>query len=118
MSDSTADQAVTVLITQDGMGHADPELRHKLIRTYLDLLTLEDPLPDAICFYTEGVHMVMEGSPVLEELRALQHQGVRLIVCSTCVNHYGMADRVRVGEIGNMKDILAAQWDAEKVITI
>jgi hypothetical protein len=118
MTNPSANQTVTVLITQDGMGHADTELKHKLVRTYLDLLSLEDPLPDTICFYTEGIRMVIEGSPVLEELGALQRQGVRLIVCRTCVDHFGVADKVRVGEVGNMKEILTAQWDAEKVVTI
>ena len=60
----------------------------------------------------------MDSSPVLEQLRALEAKGVRLIVCNTCLNHYNLTDAVRVGIVGRMTDIIEAQWQAEKVITI
>ena len=118
MTDKTPDSTLTVLITGDGMGRADTALSHKLIQTYLSLLDLEDRLPGIICFYTEGVRLVIEASPVLGELQALQDKGVRLIVCGSCVNFYNVAHEVRVGEVGSMQDVIAAQWQAEKVITI
>jgi intracellular sulfur oxidation DsrE/DsrF family protein len=115
----TQKQRVTVIqFTHDGMGHADPELSQRLAQTYLGLLDLQDGLPAAICFYTRGVRLVLEGSPMLEELAALERKGVRLIVCGTCVNHYRVADRVRVGTVGSMKDIVEVQTAADKVITI
>ena len=36
---------------------------------------MPDPLPGAICFYTDGVKLVCEGSPILQELLALEAQG-------------------------------------------
>jgi len=118
MASVSPDRETTVLVTRDGMGRAGPALSHKLLQTFLGLLDLEDSLPGTICFYTEGVRMVLENSPVLEELGALQDRGVKLVICGTCVNHYGVADKVRVGEVATMKDILAAQWAARKVITL
>ncbi len=58
------------------------------------------------------------GSPVLEVLRALENKGVTLTICSTCLNHYGLADQVAVGIAGGMTDIIEAQWRANKVITL
>jgi peroxiredoxin family protein len=75
-------------------------------------------LPGAICFYTEGVRLVCEGSPVLDQLRALEAKGVHLIICQTCLEFFGLADKVQVGVVGGMGDIIEAQWRAEKVITI
>jgi sulfur relay (sulfurtransferase) complex TusBCD TusD component (DsrE family) len=43
---------------------------------------------------------------------------VRLIVCNTCLNYYGLLDKVRVGIIGGMADIIEAQWKADRVITL
>jgi hypothetical protein len=43
---------------------------------------------------------------------------VRLIVCSTCLNYFGLTDKVKVGIVGGMADILEAQVRAEKVITL
>ncbi len=108
----------TLLITRDGMGSADAALQHKLLDTYLRLLMEDDSLPAAICFYTDGVKLVVEGSPVLERLSQLEQRGVRLIICSTCLNYFGLTDKVRVGIIGGMPDILQAQVAAAKVITL
>ena len=107
-----------ILIPREGMGQADLELQHKLIGTYLTLLNEHSYLPAAICFYTEGVKLVVEGSPVIEQLMALESKGVRLIICSTCLNYFGVQDQVRVGITGGMTDIIEAQWRAAKTITL
>ena len=118
MVTSTQKPSILVMITNDGMGKGDPELQHKLIKTYFRLLDESDTLPAVICFYTDGVKLVVQGSPVIEQLKALEAKGVHLILCSTCLNHYGLLDKVQVGIIGGMTDIIEAQWRADKVITL
>jgi intracellular sulfur oxidation DsrE/DsrF family protein len=100
------------------MGTAEKSLQHRLIRTYLRLLDEHNMLPAAICFYLDGVKMVVRDSPALGELKSLEAKGVHLVVCNTCLNHFGLADEVQVGVVGGMTDIMEAQWQAEKVITI
>lgn len=117
MSEETNERLV-IQITRDGMGNADPALSHKLLSKYLQLLLDADMLPSAITFYTEGVRLVCDGSPVLAELEALQARGVHLMVCSTCLDFFGLKDSVRVGLVGGMTDIIDAQWQASKVITL
>jgi len=107
-----------LVVTDEGMGNAEPALQKKLIKTYFALLNEHDLLPSAICFYTKGVRLVVEGSPVLAELRALEEKGVRLILCSTCLEYFGLAEKVEVGIVGGMTDILEAQWMAEKIINL
>jgi len=107
-----------VMISRDGMGSAELELRHKLLRIYLTMLKENGLVPGAICFYAEGVKMVVQGSPVLDLLRELEERGVHLIACTTCLQHYGLADQIKVGIVGGMHDIVLAQWAAEKVITL
>jgi hypothetical protein len=41
-----------------------------------------------------------------------------LIVCKTCLEYFGLLEKVRVGIVGGMGDIIAAQWLADKVVTI
>ena len=109
----------TVLqITRKGMGEADSELQMKLMQTYFKLIIEAETLPAAICFYTEGVHLVIEGSPVLELLRILEAKGVRLIACTTCLDYYDINEDVAVGIKGGMTDIIEAQRRASKVITL
>jgi selenium metabolism protein YedF len=110
--------ATVILVTRDGMGHADETLQHKLITTYFKLLDDSNTTPAAVCFYADGVKLVTSGSPVLEVLRALEAKGVHLVICSTCLNHYGLQDQVEVGVVGGMTDIIEAQWRADKVISL
>jgi intracellular sulfur oxidation DsrE/DsrF family protein len=101
------------------MGRGAAPLPEVLLEKYLRLRIDDGDLPLAVCFYTEGVFLVTEGSPVLGVLRELEALGVRLVVCQTCLNHYGLAARcVHVGIVGGMGDILAAQSLARKVITL
>jgi hypothetical protein len=110
--------STVVLINNDGMGSAEEPLRHKLLGVYLTMLQENGLYPGAICFYARGVKMVAEGSPVLDLLRALEEKGVRLIICSTCLQYFGLSDKVAVGIVGGMNDIVLAQWMASKVITL
>ena len=107
-----------ILVTNDGVGKADIPLQHKLAAKYFELLMQNTNLPAAICFYTEGVKLTVTGSPVLEQLKALETKGVRLIICSTCLDFYGLNGQTQVGIVGGMSDIIEAQTKAAKVITI
>ena len=107
-----------VLINSDGMGSAEDPLRQKLVRLYLTMLQENELYPGAIGFYGNGVKLVIEGSPVLDHLKVLEAKGVRLIICTTCLQYYGLADKVAVGIVGGMNDIVLAQWMASKVLTI
>jgi hypothetical protein len=107
-----------IMVTGEGMGRADVALQRTLAGKYFQLLLDDDKLPAAICFITEGVRLVCEGSPVLEPLRALSEQGTRLIVCNTCLNFLNLTGNVQIGIVGGMGDIIEAQWRADKVITI
>src|SRR5690606_19195728 len=80
--------STVVVVTHDGMGSATAPLQHRLLKNYLTLLLENEMLPEAICFYGEGVRMVIDGSPVLEELQALAEKGVYLIACETRLNYY------------------------------
>ena len=107
-----------ILITREGMGFADTVLQHQLLDTYLRLLMENNSLPNAICFYTDGVKLAVEGSPLLDRLSQIERKGVHLIICSTCLNYFELTKKVRVGIVGGMPDIIEAQTRASKVITL
>jgi hypothetical protein len=110
--------STVILINNDGMGSAEEALRRKLLRVYLMMLRDNGLIPGAICFYAGGVKIAVEGSPVLDLLQELEAKGVRLILCSTCLQYFELADKVAVGIVGGMSDIVLAQWMANKVITL
>jgi hypothetical protein len=115
---SVPDSDTVLQVTRNGMGDAEPELQQKLITTYFKLMDENNILPSAVCFYANGVFLTVKGSPVLDSLQSLEAKGVRLILCSTCLNFYDVADQVQVGIVGGMTDILEAQRRAGKVITL
>lgn len=115
---SVPDSETVLLITRNGMGDAEPALQQKLITTYLKLLDENDLLPAAICFYAGGVHLVVQGSPVIDSLKSLEVKGVHLVLCNTCLGYYNLVESVKVGIVGGMADIIEAQRRAGKVITL
>ncbi len=117
MSDSRFNDTV-VIVANAGLGHAEPALGTRVLGTYFRTLIELQLKPRAVCFYTAGVKMVADDSTILAELRALAATGVPLIACRTCLEHYGLMDRVAVGEIGNIAQVIELQADAAKVITL
>jgi len=101
------------------MGQTDnAELKIKLAKKFLALIADADPLPSQICFYTDGVKLCVTGSPVLDELRVLAAKGVELVLCSTCLETFGLRDQVAVGVVGGMGDIITAMTNTDNVITL
>jgi hypothetical protein len=108
----------TVLVTREGMGEAPGDLPIRLFQTYCRLLLENGTVPGVIAFYTNGVRLCVEGSPALGVLGELEKRGVHLILCRTCLDAFGLLDKVRVGVVGGMGDILAAQAIAGKVVAL
>ena len=105
-----------ILVTNYGMGKSDEALQTKLLGKYLQLITESDLLPNSICFYADGVKCVVANSPILPQLEAIEKKGVRLIVCSTCLEDLRL--KASVGIVGGMPDIIEAQFTAKKVISL
>lgn len=110
--------ATVVIVNNDGMGHGDPALGRQLMSSLLAKLRRALPDVEALCFYNAGVKLLCAGSPALQPLATLQDEGVELVACGTCVNHFSLADQVRVGEVRGMDDILARLAKATKVVTL
>ena len=107
-----------VFAGRDVIGEGDPELGHSLIKMFFYTLSEKPDLPSAICFMNNGVRLVTENEQTIEHLKVLEAKGVKLIVCGTCLNFYGLTDKLQCGTIGNMYDIVETMTKAGKVITI
>jgi intracellular sulfur oxidation DsrE/DsrF family protein len=114
----TKKKSTAILVTNNGMSNADSELSKVLLSNYFKLIEEENLIPNAILFYGEGVKTVVEDSPFIEALSNLEKKGVNLFVCKTCLNFYGLLEKVKVGKIGTMADIIHYQWGVDKVFTL
>lgn len=109
---------LVLTIPSEFMGRGDEVLGEILIRAFFHTLGEVQPLPDTIVFLNSGVKLVVTGSPVLDDLRALCDQGISILTCGTCLGHYGIKDQVAVGEISNMYSIAETLLGAGKVISL
>jgi len=110
--------SVVVVISSNTMGRGDDDLGRVLIRSHLHALGEVTPKPDTVVLFNTGVLLAAEGSPELEGLQLLIEQGVRVILCGTCVSHFDLKDRIAVGEVSNMYAITETMMRAGKVINL
>lgn len=106
----------TVVISSSTMGSGDDELGKNLMKAYIFALTNVTPTPDNIIFYNGGAHLTVEGSASLEDLKNLEKAGVNIMTCGTCLNFYGIAEKLQVGQVSNMYDIAQTMADSGLVI--
>ena len=111
-----AQKKTVVVISADHMGEGNEELGRALLKAFLFALTQQETLPAAILFYNAGAAVTCEGSASLEDLQALQSQGVEILTCGTCLNYYGLTEKLRVGEVTNMYVIAEKQLQADCII--
>ena len=105
-----------VVVSSQFMGQGDDVLGGNLMKAFIFSLTQMDVLPDTILFYNGGAHLTVEGSPALDDLKALAGAGVEILTCGTCLKHYGIEEKLAVGDVTNMYVIVEKQLAAGVVV--
>ena len=105
-----------IVISSDKMGEGNEVLGHKLLKAFIFAVTKQDKLPKTMLFYNMGAHMTCEGSEVLEDLKLLESEGVEIMTCGTCLDFYGIKEKLCVGTVTNMYDIVETMEKASKII--
>lgn len=125
VSESEADEAtclvpasknLVIQVSSDAMGAGSDKLGRNLMKAFVYAVTQQDELPRTMLFYNGGAHLTCEGSPCLDDLRALASQGVEILTCGTCLNHYGLTEKLAVGEVTNMYVICQRLEQATNVV--
>ncbi|MBC7234604.1 MAG: sulfurtransferase-like selenium metabolism protein YedF [Chloroflexi bacterium] len=107
-----------LVISGETMGRGEEELGSILIRSFMHTLSEIEPLPGTLIFFNTGVKLTVEGSPVLEDLKALQDRGVEILVCGTCLGYFDLKDKIAVGTISNMYTIAETILGASRTVVI
>jgi selenium metabolism protein YedF len=110
--------STVVVFSCDRMGRGDDELGSVLIKGFFHALGEVSPKPDILIFFNAGVKLTAQGSEVLEDLHSLEEQGATILVCGTCLDYYGLKEKIRTGIVSNMYDIAETMLSAGKVIRI
>ncbi len=94
-----------VQISAEHMGTGDETLGALLMRSFLKTQIELDEKPDALVFYNAGVKLCCQGSPLVDDLRALEEEGIEIIACGTCLNYFELSDKLEVGRVTDMLEI-------------
>jgi selenium metabolism protein YedF len=92
----------TFLIQSEGLGRGDEQLGSMLMANFLRLLGENQDKPSSMIFWNAGVRLLCQGSQVLEHLKRLEEQGVEVLACTTCLEHFELTDKLAVGKPTNM----------------
>jgi selenium metabolism protein YedF len=113
---SGARKNTVVAIASRRMGDGSEELGATLMKGFLYALSQQDALPRTILFYNGGAALTCEESPSIEDLKSLEAQGVEILTCGTCLNFYGLGDKLKVGEVTNMYAIVEKMTQADLIV--
>ena len=109
-------KGTVVVLASDEMGSGDPVLGKALMKAFVYALTEQDTLPDTILLYNGGAKLSVEGAATLADLKLLESQGVEIMTCGTCLNHYGLTEQLAVGSVTNMYAIAEKLMGAARVV--
>ena len=107
---------IVVAVGSAAMGQGSDELGTTLMKGFLFALGQLPQLPKTILFYNGGAHLTVEGSASLEDLKNLEASGVEILTCGTCLNYYGLTEKLAVGDVTNMYAIVEKLAGASQVI--
>lgn len=109
---------LTIVISNDKLGLGDDTLGTALMKSYMYALTESDNLPCDLLFLNAGVKLAVEGSDCLDSIKTLKEKGVNILSCGTCLDFYGLKEKLAVGEITNMYTIVEKMNSADNTIKL
>ena len=117
-AEQSDEMKILVMCATDRIGFGDDELGLKLMVNFLRTLKEMGRELWRLVFVNNGVKLTIEGSQVLDDLQNYEKEGLKILVCGTCLDHFGILEKKKVGETTNMLDIVTAMQLADKVINI
>jgi selenium metabolism protein YedF len=107
---------VVVYINSDLLGTGEEALGSFLMKAFLKTLLDFEKKPDRLILINSGVRLASEDSKVLDTLRLLSEQGVQIVSCGTCLDFYKLREKMSVGTVSNMYEIIQSMLEADRLI--
>lgn len=107
-----------IFIQSNMMGGHNEDLGKILINGFVFTLTQVKPYPKAVVLVNQGVELSTINEETVENLKVLENKGTNIVSCGTCLDFLDLKDKLSVGEISNMYDIVEILSDSSNCITI
>jgi selenium metabolism protein YedF len=117
-SPATDGKKIMIMCATDRMGFGDDVLGRKLMINFLRTLKEMGSELWRLVLVNNGVKLAIDGSEALGDLQELEKAGLTILVCGTCLTHFDLLEKKKVGVTTNMLDIVTAMQLADKVINL
>ena len=107
---------MVVVLSANVMGSGDEKLGKALMKAFVFALTKQDVLPETVVCYNTGAYLTCEEADTLEDLKNLEAEGVQILTCGTCLDYYGIKERLAVGSVTNMYEIVETMEKARTIV--
>ena len=107
---------MVVVLSANVMGTGDEKLGKALMKAFVFAVTKQDMLPETIVCYNTGAYLTCEDADTLEDLKSLEAEGVQILTCGTCLDFYGIKEKLAVGSVTNMYEIVEKMENAKTVV--
>lgn len=109
---------IVLLVSSDKLGDGDDKLGAALMKSYMYALSESENKPSTLLFLNGGVKLTALGSEVIESLKILENDGVVIMSCGTCLDYYGLKDKLLIGSVTNMYTIIEKMNKATNTIKL
>lgn len=99
------------------MGSGDDSLGEKLLAAFLKNLADSDQQIDVVGCVNSAVELTTAKGEILESLKILEAKGAMIASCGTCLDFYGLRDKLLIGSVGNMAQSVEILSTADRVIS-
>ena len=111
-------KTISVFVNANTMGKGDDKLGKLLIRAFFPTLLETESQPNKLIFMNSGVKLTVEGSEVIDSLKKIENEGIEILVCGTCLDFFNIKDKIKVGRISNMFEIVNSLINSDKTVTL
>ena len=113
---SKHEKLLAILVAHDVLGGNDKELGEVLMKAFLGCISKLSQQPAVMAFMNEGVKLVLPESSACEYIKDLEKAGTKILVCGTCTTHFNITDKIAVGTISNMFEIMEMVTGADNTL--
>ncbi len=106
------------VISGDGLGRGDEGLGRRLMVKFVRQFAGDGAPAARGRVLQRGREPCCHRRRVADALKTLEADGVDLIACGTCLDHFRIRDKIVAGRVSDMREIVTTMAASEKVVVV
>ena len=104
------EQKVFMVISSDIMGKEE-DIGKVVIANFFETVKATKQIPHTIFFLNAGVKLTTLNEEIIKTLKDIELMGTEIYSCGTCLKHYNLEDKMKVGHRGASTQVVEALND-------